>query len=321
MSMKLDFSNEKVEEPHFTDRDNLAYQALENNHLNDIPYIQAQESLERLFDKNQQTKRLREVYDIEDLTIHYNKSNLSDFISKEFCIDLCVQMALYKRARPSTLIGILYHHFDINEDRAVAMQKCANALEECVHANFIDYSVTRDEFIIRANVPNEVQRDIDRFQYPLPCIVNPKRITKNTENGYHNEKTKNSLVVLKAGKEYDTYKYSDLCLDHLNKMNAIPLTINQDVVALINNSWGNLDTQKRDESTEDFNKRVKAFQKYDRDSKDVIAALTQLRDKFWLTHKYDRRGRVYCQGYHINYQGNPWNKAVVEFANKELLNE
>jgi len=36
-----------------------------------------------------------------------------------------------------------------------------------------------------------------------------------------------------------------------------------------------------------------------------------------LTHKYDKRGRCYSQGYHVNPQGNDWNKAVIEFAEKE----
>ena len=41
-------------------------------------------------------------------------------------------------------------------------------------------------------------------------------------------------------------------------------------------------------------------------------------NNFSLNHKYDKRGRTYCQGYHVNYQGTPWNKAVVEFSHKEI---
>ncbi len=40
---------------------------------------------------------------------------------------------------------------------------------------------------------------------------------------------------------------------------------------------------------------------------------------FHMTHKYDKRGRTYSQGYHVNYQGNPWNKACIEFADKEVV--
>jgi DNA-directed RNA polymerase len=61
------------------------------------------------------------------------------------------------------------------------------------------------------------------------------------------------------------------------------------------------------------------FEKYDRTAKDVITALSIHTDGFYLTHKYDKRGRVYCQGYHINYQGAPWNKATIQLADKELV--
>jgi DNA-directed RNA polymerase len=43
-------------------------------------------------------------------------------------------------------------------------------------------------------------------------------------------------------------------------------------------------------------------------------------NRFYMTHKYDKRGRTYSQGYHINPQGNDWNKAVIEFADKEVIN-
>ena len=41
----------------------------------------------------------------------------------------------------------------------------------------------------------------------------------------------------------------------------------------------------------------------------------------YLTHKYDKRGRVYCQGYYISYQGTDWNKAVIELSNKEIVSD
>ena len=45
------------------------------------------------------------------------------------------------------------------------------------------------------------------------------------------------------------------------------------------------------------------------------------KEKFWLTHKYDYRGRFYCQGFHVNYQATGFNKASVEFANKEVITD
>jgi DNA-directed RNA polymerase len=42
-------------------------------------------------------------------------------------------------------------------------------------------------------------------------------------------------------------------------------------------------------------------------------------DRFYLTNKYDKRGRTYSQGYHVNPQGADWNKGVIELADKELI--
>jgi DNA-directed RNA polymerase len=51
----------------------------------------------------------------------------------------------------------------------------------------------------------------------------------------------------------------------------------------------------------------------------VIGILEGFSNEFYLTHRYDKRGRVYCQGYHVTYQGTPWNKAVLELADKEII--
>ncbi len=111
----------------------------------------------------------------------------------------------------------------------------------------------------------------------------------------------------------------DVCLDHLNQVNTTRFRINQDVATTIKNRWRNLDKPKADEPEGEYQKRVKAFEKYDRTAFDVMNHLGLATEgEFYLTHKIDKRGRTYCQGYVVNYQGTPWNKAVIEFANQEV---
>ena len=88
---------------------------------------------------------------------------------------------------------------------------------------------------------------------------------------------------------------------------------------MIQNQWKGLDKIRDGETKMDLDKRRKAFQKYDRNSKVVLELLTMISDKFYLTHRYDKRGRTYAQGYHVNPQGNSWNKAIINFANKEVI--
>jgi hypothetical protein len=136
-------------------------------------------------------------------------------------------------------------------------------------------------------------------------------VKTNRETGYY--LSKNSLILRKNHHE------GDICLDHINRVNDIKFTINYDTAHMVRNQWRNIDKPKEGESRADFQRRLKAFEKYDRSSKEVIEKLLQYGNEFWLTHKYDKRGRVYCQGYHINYQGAPWNKAVIELADREVV--
>lgn len=312
-------SKEPGEKPEFQTRNNVAYQALEQSRLDDAPFHEAQTELEHLFDKNQLKPRLRKWFDTDAFHAYVRDKGVSELVTPKFAIDLCATMAMMKRCTPGALIGILYKHFMTDEGRHVAMQNCAHALEECVDADLVDYSMNQQMFILRLDIDHVTRQELDRYQYPLPMVVQPKVIRSNTQNGYVSRETGRSLVVLKAGRQAPLYEQADVCLDHLNRMNSIPLSLNTQTAELIDNEWKHIDRRKPGESQEQFVKRRKAFEKYDRSSKDVMHALMGIRDRFWLTHKYDRRGRTYCVGYHVNYQGTSWNKAVVEFANKELI--
>ena len=57
----------------------------------------------------------------------------------------------------------------------------------------------------------------------------------------------------------------------------------------------------------------------ERESMKVFAMLINEGNRFYLTHKYDKRGRTYCQGYHVSYQGNTYRKAILQLADKELV--
>lgn len=259
--------------------------------------------LERLYNKNQLISRIRaEFEDCKDFD--FTEHFISHEIPVNFGYAVLTQMALHKRASIETMVGLLYHHLG-------NAQKTVDLLIRCAEADMVDYAMDLREFVVKYELTPDVQEELDRFQYPLPMVVEPRELHGNRESGYF---THNSSVILK-----DNHTEDDVCLDHLNRMNRVKLTINMDVVKMIKNRWRNLDQMKEGEEREDFEARVRAFNKYDRTARDVMAKLMEHSDHFYLTHRYDKRGRVYSQGYHVNYQGNAWNKAVVEFANKELV--
>lgn len=259
--------------------------------------------LERLFNKNQTIPRIRKEFQ------EAGQANFSEYIQAKgipltFGLDLLVQMALHKRASISILVGILHKHFNTPQETVDMLLKAAEA-------DLIDWCAITEHFIVKFTISDDVQEELDRFQFPLPMVVPPAILKKNTDSGYI---LSNSSVILRNNHHED-----DVCLDHVNRMNAIKFTINMDTAKMIKNRWKNLDKAKEGESRAEFQRRVKAFAKYNRTALEVMELITVHGNEFYLTHRYDKRGRVYCQGYHVNYQGTAWNKAVVELAEKELV--
>ena len=261
-----------------------------------------QKDLEYLFSKNQLIPRLKlEFSKPEAGFLVYLEEHQ---IEREFGLGLLVQMAILKRANVPTLVGILRHHHK-------TAQETMDAIKHAVEEGLLDWSANFKVFIVKYDIPPELKSEFDHFQFPLPMVVEPTKLECNTQSGYLLNQTS---VILKHNHHED-----DVCLDHLNRMNQIKLTINFDVVNMVKNKWKNLDKPKTAEDWEDYQTRVKAFNKYDTTAHKVMSILVKYSDNFYLTHRYDKRGRVYSMGYHVNYQGNSWNKAVISFYNTEIV--
>jgi hypothetical protein len=274
---------------------------------NDRDKRKHQAELERLFNKNQTIGRIRSEFENQK-QVDFDRYFERNKIDRDFGYDLLVQMALHKRTTLPTLAGILRKHF---EPLVNASQLAADMIEQAVLAGLVDWDPNSRQLIVCITVSDDVQRDLDRYQYPLPMVVPPRKVLDNRDTGYF---TSRGSIILRKNHHDD-----DVCLDHINRMNKVRFSIDFDTARMIKNRWRNLDRPKAGETNEDFAKRKKAFEKYDRTSKAVIDQILAHGNEFWLTHRYDKRGRVYCQGYHINYQGAPWNKAVVELADKEFV--
>lgn len=265
--------------------------------------ITLQVELEQLYNKNQLISRIRKEF-VECKEFDFIDHMTHMGIPIEFGLDVLIQMALHKRASLPTLAGILRLHFN-------DCQITADMLLKCTMADLVDWDAKTEHFIVKFEVSADIQEELDRFQYPLPMVIEPKKVKKNTDTGYI---LGGGSLILKHNHHED-----DICLDHINRMNRVRFAIDHETARMVKNRWRNLDKQKAGETKAEFEKRRKMFEKYDRTAKDVITALSIHTDCFYLTHKYDKRGRVYCQGYHINYQGAPWNKAIIQLAEKELV--
>lgn len=268
--------------------------------------ITKQQQLEKLYNKNQTIPRIKE--EIQG----YENGYILDLIcqaglDEKFGIDLLTQMILHKRTNLETLVGVLRHHAQDSPQEIVEM------IELALDHGLVEYNEVTRQFIVAIDIPDDVQWEIDAYQYPFPMIIPPSPVKNNKQSGYLSIDTH---IILKKNRHND-----DVVLDHINRANSIPFEINTEVVTHIQNEWRNLDKKKQGETIWEFQDRKKAFEKYDRTAKAVIDLLVENTDVIYFTHRYDFRGRIYCQGYHLNYAGNSWNKACVSLANKEKVND
>jgi len=265
--------------------------------------MQHQVELEKLYNKNQLISRIKaEFTNCEE--VNFTDIFTQNQIPIDFGYALLVQMALHKRAPLPTIVGVL-------RSLCETAQEVVQYIIKMCELDLCHWSPVYRQLIVAITISDDVQEELDRFQFPLPMVVEPIEVKSNRDTGYILNR---GSIILKKNHHSD-----DVCLDHINRMNRIKLTINRDTAKMIKNAWRNLDKPKEGESKEDFQKRKRAFEKYDRTCHDIIDVLTEHGNEFFLTHKYDKRGRIYCQGYHVNYQGAPWNKAVIELAEPEVI--
>lgn len=269
--------------------------------------IQTQLDLEQIFHKNQVMRRLRNEFTTPIMMQILEETQTP----VDFGIDLLCHMELQRRATVGTMVGLLKRHF---EDAQYPLQATADALSKAADDDLVDWDGIAKEFVIRIPVDASVRDELARFQYPMPMVVPPKEITNNRETGYLGASAKGS-VILQTGNHHE----DDVCLDHLNRSNRVALSINPDTARMVSNQWKDLDRQREGESWQDYQDRLAAFEKYDENARDVMEHMYVAGNRFHMTHKYDKRGRTYAQGYHVNPQGTDWNKAVIEFADKELV--
>lgn len=224
---------------------------------------------------------------------------------------ILTQVYLHKRITISAIVGIIYHSCE-------SAQEAADYIEECINNSWVKYDSRREEITVRFVPEDEIVDKMEKFQFPPPLLCRPKPIKRNTDSAYYSVKVDNIILNQKY---LPKDKKIDSCLDHINRMNQVAFKLNMDVVDAIDNHWEGTMHPKEGESEEEFNKKVKAFQKYDRNAHTLISMVKDTGNKFYLAHHYDKRGRIYSQGYYINYQGNDWCKACIEFAEEEYLND
>ncbi len=106
------------------------------------------------------------------------------------------------------------------------------------------------------------------------------------------------------------YHKNNICLDHLNRMNAVELQLNTPFLRATK------EEPKKQLTDADG---LYQWNQYVKESRSCYLSIGKR--SFHLQHKYDARGRCYASGYYVNYQGSSFKKASIQLAKSEKLNE
>lgn len=157
--------------------------------------------------------------------------------------------------------------------------------------------------VSRIPLPYGVVEFIRNSEYLPPMVCEPLELTHNYSSGYL---THNDSLILGTGNHHD----GDICLDVLNTMNKVALKLDTHFLSTVEEEpTFELDNQDKTEQWHAF--KQKSYEFY--------SLMVQQGNQFYLTHKVDKRGRIYAMGYHITTQGTAFKKAQIELAHEEIV--
>lgn len=262
-----------------------------------LPSKETQSGLEELFNKHQLLPVLRKEFMemAEDCVI----------CEPVMTAEVLAQLYLHRQADVPTMVGILTPKYG-------TPQEVADKLLMLCEIDYIDFQESSGKFIVKYDVSEDVQKMLDRYQYPLPMVITPNMVRKNYDTGY--ETIKASCVL--NGSEY--FDDKDMCLDHLNRANSVSLALGMETIYSTEAKYLR-PTRHSGEDFVEFRKRQKQSDVFYATTVEVMETIHALSDELFITHKYDRRGRCYASGYHISTQGDDYRKAILQLANKEII--
>ncbi len=162
-----------------------------------------------------------------------------------------------------------------------------------------------DSLVIQSRIPLS-QRLIGyviQSGYLPPMVCEPKELTSNYDSAYltHND----SLILGKANGHS-----GDICLDVINKQNKVALKLDLDFLCTV---------EEEPSFALDTPEKIQQWSQFKRESYQRYRLIAGQGNRFWLANKVDKRLRLYAQGYHISTQATGFKKAMIEFADEELV--
>ena len=247
---------------------------------------------------------------------HIKEMNLKDIVETAYVTTL----SLKNTTTLANLMGILALKLEFEESYQ-GFKAAGEIIALLCYTDVYDLDKPKkyDSIIVKPQfaLPDETKEYIENAQYLPPSICKPKYLIHNRSSGYRTIK-RDSLILGGAIHHHN----EDICLDVLNRMNETALELNQDMLSITQKFEGDLDV------IEDFEGSALEYQRAVSQQKENWELFLRRSDlaysivednPFHLTHKIDKRGRIYSQGYAINVQGNSYQKSSIDLVKKDYI--
>lgn len=229
------------------------------------------------------------------------KLNLTELTTDVFLtVSYCIKPEMFTGV-VTQLVGLL--GFD---ERSEAITTVAEILAVLSNTPFFDIikKGKYESLRIQSNLdlPEEVLDAMEAVTTLPPMVCKPLKVETNFCSPYL---TYNDCVILGNHNQHAR----NVCLDVLNIMNSVRLSLNTQFLSTVEEQPTyllNRDTQP-------------IWARYKRQCYYFYALLAEQNNAFYLTHKVDKRGRIYSQGYQITTQGTSFKKAMIDLADKEVV--
>ena len=190
------------------------------------------------------------------------------------------------------------------------IQTCADVLWLINQTDLILIDIVNDTRYIQSNMelPDELVNRLTLMCVLPPMLVKPRTLRHNKSCGYLTI-NKDSLIL------GDKENYHDECisLDVLNTLNSQAYQLDLDICYKFQKEF----KSEFDKDTDEYLNQRKT---YERAKEQFEFFRDKIQDHtIHFTHKVDKRGRVYSQGYTFNFQGSSYEKACINLKTKEFV--
>lgn len=189
------------------------------------------------------------------------------------------------------------------------IQTCADVLWLINQTDLILIDISDTRYYIQSNMelPDELVNRLTLMCVLPPMLVKPRTLRHNKSCGYLT--IKDSLIL------GDKENYHDECisLDVLNTLNQQAFQLDLDICYKFQKEF----KSEFDKDTDEYLNQCKTYKRAKEQFeyfRDVIQDKT-----IFFTHKVDKRGRIYSQGYQFNTQGSSYEKACINLKTKEFV--